>query len=294
MSLQRTATIVSSITAFLLLVIKFFVWIVSGSIAVLSSAIDSLLDLFVSLFNYFAIHNSEKKADSKFNYGRGKIEALASLIEWVIITLSWIYIFYEAVMKIINEETVSYLWSSIAIMLISVVLTWGLVYFLEYVAKKTNNLVIKSDALHYKTDLYSNAWILIWLAVIYFTWIYYIDSVIWIIVAIYIIYSAWELIQNWYLLLLDAAIDEDEVEKIIEIIKGQKMVTNFHELKTRQVWDIKHVEVHIVFNPEILLIDAHRIANHIENKIPKIDTNHEWDVLIHLDPYDDSPESEKI
>ena len=197
-------------------------------------------------------------------------------------------------MKIINEETVSYLWSSIAIMLISVVLTWGLVYFLEYVAKKTNNLVIKSDALHYKTDLYSNAWILIWLAVIYFTWIYYIDSVIWIIVAIYIIYSAWELIQNWYLLLLDAAIDEDEVEKIIEIIKGQKMVTNFHELKTRQVWDIKHVEVHIVFNPEILLIDAHRIANHIENKIPKIDTNHEWDVLIHLDPYDDSPESEKI
>jgi cation diffusion facilitator family transporter len=294
MSLQRTATVVSSITAFLLLVIKFFVWIVSGSIAVLSSAIDSLLDLFVSLFNYFAIHNSEKKADSKFNYGRWKIEALASLIEWVIITLSWIYIFYEAVMKIINEETVSYLWSSIAIMLISVVLTWGLVYFLEYVAKKTNNLVIKSDALHYKTDLYSNAWILIWLAVIYFTWIYYIDSVIWIIVAIYIIYSAWELIQNWYLLLLDAAIDEDEVEKIIEIIKGQKMVTNFHELKTRQVWDIKHVEVHIVFNPEILLIDAHRIANHIENKIPKIDTNHEWDVLIHLDPYDDSPESEKI
>jgi cation diffusion facilitator family transporter len=294
MSLQRTATVVSSITAFLLLVIKFFVWIVSGSIAVLSSAIDSLLDLFVSLFNYFAIHNSEKKADSKFNYGRWKIEALASLIEWVIITLSWIYIFYEAVMKIINEETVSYLWSSIAIMLISVVLTWGLVYFLEYVAKKTNNLVIKSDALHYKTDLYSNAWILIWLAVIYFTWIYYIDSVIWIIVAIYIIYSAWELIQNWYLLLLDAAIDEDEVEKIIEIIKGQKMVTNFHELKTRQVWDIKHVEVHIVFNPEILLIDAHRIANHIENKIPKIDINHEWDVLIHLDPYDDSPESEKI
>lgn len=69
-------------------------------------------------------------------------------------------------------------------------------------------MVIKSDALHYKTDLYSNAWILIWLAVIYFTWFFYIDAIIWIIVALYIIYSAWELIKKWYLLLLDAAIDE--------------------------------------------------------------------------------------
>jgi divalent metal cation (Fe/Co/Zn/Cd) transporter len=81
MSLQKTATIVASVTAFLLLVTKFFVGIISGSIAVLSSAIDSLLDLFVSLFNYFAVHSSEKDADKLFNYGRGKIEALASLLE---------------------------------------------------------------------------------------------------------------------------------------------------------------------------------------------------------------------
>ena len=65
------------------------------------------------------------------------------------------------------------------------------------------------------------------------------------------------------------------------------LFTNYHELRTRQVWDIKYVEVHLVFNPEILLIDAHRIANHVESKIPKIDTNHEWKVLIHLDPYND-------
>jgi len=162
MSLQKTATIVSSITAFLLLVIKFFVWIISGSIAVLSSAIDSLLDLFVSLFNYFAVSNAEKEADSKFNYGRGKIEALASLIEWLIITGSGFYIMYVSVIKLINNEQVNYLWTAVVVMLISVIVTGALVYYLEYVAKKTNNLVIKSDALHYKTDLYSNVWILIW------------------------------------------------------------------------------------------------------------------------------------
>jgi len=288
MTLQKTATIVSSITALLLLIIKFIVWIVSGSIAVLSSAIDSLLDLFVSLFNYFAVSNAEKKADNKFNYWRWKIEALASLIEWLIITASWFYIMYASVMKLITNEQVSYIWISVLIMLISVVITWILVYFLEYVAKETDNLVIKSDALHYKTDLYSNAWILLWLWIIYLTWFYQIDAILWIIISIYVIYSAWELISKWYLLLLDAAIDKSEVDQIIKILKTEKAITNFHELRTRQVGNKKYVEVHLVFNPEILLIDAHRIANHIEAKIPKINKKNKWKIMVHLDPYDDS------
>ena len=290
MSLQKTATVVSSITAFILLIIKFTVWIFSWSISVLSSAIDSLLDLCVSIFNYFAVHNAEKKADSKFNYGRWKIEALASLLEWLIITGSGFYIFYASVMKLIHNEEVSYLWISVVVMLISVVLTGGLVYFLEYVAKKTDNLVIKSDALHYKTDLYSNAWILVWLAVIYFTWFHQVDAILWMIIAIYIVYSAWELISEWFVLLLDWAIPDDEVEKIKEIIKKQKLVNNFHELRTRQVWWLKHVEVHLVFNPDIKLIDAHRIADHVEYSIPKINEKNKWKVMIHMDPYDDSYE----
>ncbi len=288
MSLQRTATIVSSFTAFLLLVIKFIVWIISWSIAVLSSAIDSLMDLFVSLFNYFAVKNAERDPDSKFNYGRGKIEAFASLLEWLIITFSWIYIFYEAVMKIIHKEEVSYLGISVAVMLVSVVLTGALVYFLEYVAKKTNNLVIKSDALHYKTDLYSNAWILIWLAIIYATWFFYIDAIIWIIISIYIVYSAWELIEKWFLLLMDVALEEDEVNQIIKIVKSHKPITSYHELRTRQVGNIKYVEIHLVFNPEILLVDAHRIWDHIEAHIADIDKKSDWKIMVHLDPYDDS------
>jgi len=289
MSLQKTATVVSSLVALLLLVIKFIVWIMSGSIAVLSSAIDSMLDLFVSVFNYFAIYNSEKKADSRFNYGRWKIEALASLFEWLVIIGSWLYILYESLKKFINNEKVEYIWESVWIMIVSVIITWTLVYYLQYVAKKTDNIVIKSDALHYKTDLYSNAWILIWLVIIYFTKFYIIDAIIGVLISIYIIYSAWELVHKWYMLLLDAALDEEEVQNIIKIINMQNKVSNFHELKTRQIGHIKYVEFHLVFNPEILLIDAHRIADHIEYSIPKIDNKYEWKVMIHLDPYDDSP-----
>ncbi len=288
MSLQRTATIVSSITAFLLVILKFFVWIFSWSIAVLSSAIDSMLDMFVSIFNYFAIHNSEKDPDNKFNYGRWKIEALASLFEWIIISLSGLYILYESISKIINDEKVSYLSVSLTVMVISLFITWALVVFLSYVAKKTDNLVIKADSLHYKTDLYSNAWILLWLALIYFTQIYYIDSIIWIIIALYIIYSASWLIKKWFLLLLDASLSRSEVKQIENIIKNQDKVKSFHELRTRQAWNNKFVEAHLVFDIDIKLLDAHKVSDIIELEISNIDKNYERVITMHLDPFDDS------
>lgn len=288
MSLQRTATIVSSITAFLLLIIKFFVWIFSWSIAVLSSAIDSMLDMFVSIFNYFAIHNSEKDPDKKFNYGRWKIEALASLFEWLIITFSGLYILYESIYKFINDEKVSYLWISIVVMLVSIVITWALVLFLDYVAKKTDNLVIQADSLHYKTDLYSNWAILLWLFLIYLTWIHYIDSLIWVAIAIYIIYSAYSLIKKWFLLLLDVSLSQKEVKKIEDIINDEEKVKSFHELRTRQSWNSKFVEAHLVFDIDMKLLEAHKISDMIELKISNINKDYERIITMHLDPFDDS------
>lgn len=288
MSLVKLATLISSITALLLLIIKLFTWIISWSIAVLSSAIDSLLDLAVSIFNYFAVKNAEKDTDSEFNYGRWKIEALASLFEWIIITLSWIYIFYASIIKLIDNEKISYLLPSIIVMSISVIITFLLVYFLEYVWKKTNNLVIKADSLHYKTDLYSNAWILLSLWIISYTWFYYIDGIVWIIISIYIIYSSYKLIKNGFLLLLDVSLPKKEVKKIIKIIKKEKIVNDYHFLRTRESWKFKFVDVHLVFNPTIKLINAHNVSDKIEEKIKKIDNTKIWIFNLHLDPYDDS------
>lgn len=288
MSLKKIATIISSLTAFLLLLIKLIVWLISWSIAVLSSAIDSLLDLFVSIFNYIAIKNSEKPQDKNFNYWRWKIEALAAFFEWVIISISWIYILYKSIFKLINKETIFFLWTSITIMIISFFITLILVIFLEFVAKKTNNLVIKSDALHYKTDLFTNAWILFALVIIKYTWFYYIDWIIWIVISIFIIYSAYEIIKKWFLLLLDISLDKKTVNKIIDIINKQKLVNAYHFLRTRESWNVKFVDVHLVFNKDIKLIDAHEASDKIEAEIVKLDKESNWIFNIHLDPIDDS------
>jgi len=288
MTLQKKATIISSLTASILIVIKLAIGIVSGSVAVLASAIDSILDLIVSAFNYFAISTAEEPADEQFNYGRGKVEALAAVIEGTVITMSGIFIFYEAIKKAYLGEIVSHLTPSIIVMVISLILTLTLVLFLNFVARKTDNMVIKADALHYKTDIYSNGIILLSLIIIHFTNFYLIDSIMGVLISIYIIYSAYEIIKNGVYMLLDASLDKQIVENIENIIKEEKIVNNFHFLKTRRSGNTNFVDVHLVFNTDISLLEAHRAADRVEDKIRELNKKDEWIINTHLDPYDDS------
>ncbi len=293
MTLQKKATIIASITSFVLIVIKTVIGIMSGSVAVLASAIDSILDLVISLFNVFAITKSEESADETFNYGKGKVEALAAVIEGTIIIMSGLYIFYAAIDKTINEKTTSYLDISIIVMLISITITALLVLFLNYVAKKTNSLVVKSDALHYKTDLLTNSAIIFSLIAVKFSGYEIIDAIVGAGIAIYIIYSAYMIIKEGVYMLLDGSLDEKTVKEIQNIIKNTDGLTSYHFLKTRRSGKVNFVDVHLVFHPEILLIDAHEVGDKVEEEIKKLDKNSQWVINIHLDPYDDSNTHDK-
>ena len=287
MTLRKKATVVSSSVAAVLTLIKLAIGIASGSVAVLASAVDSVLDMFVSIFNYFAISNSEKPADRTFNYGRGKIEALASVIEGTIITISGLFLLYQAIQKAINGQISEYLNISIYIMVISLVITIFLVTYLNYIAKKTNSMVIKADALHYKTDVFSNLAVLTSLLLVTFTGYEIIDVFVGGGIALYIIYSAYELILDGVLVLLDRSLNEELVSKIEEIIKTNEKVNAYHLLKTREAGHQTFVEVHLVFDCIITLMEAHKASDSIEYKIKKLDKQRDWIINIHMDPYDD-------
>ena len=288
MSPQKKATIISSSVAALLTIIKLAIGIASGSVAVMASAIDSTLDFFVSIFNYFAIKNSEKPADKIFNYGRGKIEALASVIEGTIISVSGLFLLYQAIKKAINNEVSSYVNISIVVMIVSIIITIALVTYLNKVARQTNSMVIKADALHYKTDVYSNAAVLISLILINLTGYEIIDIIIGGGISMYIIYSAYDLIKDGILVLLDKALDEDTVNKITSFINSEKEVNTYHLLKTREAGNQTFVDVHLVFDSVITLLAAHHASDNIEEQIRNIDKSKDWIINIHLDPYDDS------
>jgi len=288
MTLQKKATIIASATATLLVVMKLFIGILSGSVAVLASAIDSVLDLIVSAFNYFAISKAEQPADEKFNYGKGKIEALAGVIEGTVITISGLYILYEAISKVFKHTPINHLDVSIGVMLASLFITLALLAFLNYVVKKTGNKVVKADALHYKTDVLSNGAVLISLVVIHMTQWHLIDAIMGLLIAVYIIHSAYELIKDGVYILLDASLDESIVEQIKTIILEEKEISDFHYLKTRKSANTNFVDVHLVFSPGISLLRAHHAGDRIEDKIKALADNEIWVINAHLDPYDDS------
>lgn len=288
MRLEKKATLVSTSVASLLVIMKMSIGILSGSIAVLASAIDSLLDLIVSLFNYFALHNAEKDPDDNFNYGRSKIEPLAAVVEGVVISLSALFILYEALLKIAHPREMEYMSESIVVMLLSIIITSLLVLFLNSVAKKTGNMVIRADALHYKTDIFSNGSVLLALGLVSLTGEELIDPILGVGIGIYMIYSAMPIIKEGILMLLDAALSQEDIKKIIDIIESKKETTNYHNLQTRESGSHIFISVHVVFNVSISLYDAHLISDKLEIQLKGLFKNKKVHVLIHMDPYDDS------
>ena len=182
-----------------------------------------------------------------------------------------------------------YMSESIIVMIISIIITGILVAFLNYVANKTNNMVIRADALHYKTDLFSNGAVLVALVAVHYSGIQLIDPILGIAIAIYMIYSAFPIVKEGILMLLDVALEQEEVEKIKKIIEDEEAISTYHYLRTRESGSHIFISVHIVYeNTSISLYDAHLIADNIERKIKGLfEADKKVHILIHMDPYDD-------
>jgi len=294
MSPQKRATIIASTVAIILTIVKFTIGVTSGSVAVLASAIDSLLDTVISIFNFFAIKKSEEKATDNFQYGKGKVQAIAAVIEGTIITISGLYIIYEAIKKAVNGTETTLLNPAIIVMLFSIGVTFLLVEYLMGVARKTNNIVIKSDAIHYKTDLISNGVILLSLVLVYLTEWDIIDALFGLGIGVYIIYSAYEIIEEGIFILLDHALDKKVLIQIKEEIDKHPSVNSHHWLKTRTDGSNNFVEFHLVLEPDMSLLEAHNISDAIEKRISKLDPKRIWIITPHYDPYDDEETNNAI
>lgn len=293
-SIQKKATVVSSIVALILVTVKLVVGIVSGSVVVLASAIDSLLDMIVSIFNFFAISKSEEASNENYPYGKGKVQAIAAVIEGTVITLSGLYIIYIAVEKWLDDGVTTLLSPAIAMMCFSIVVTYLLVRYLLSIAKKTDNLVIKADALHYQTDLWSNSVVLLALVLVSISGFHWIDALFGIGIGIYIMYSAYGIIVEGIEVLLDKALSKEIVEQIDTILASHAEVTSYHWLKTRTDGTANFVEFHMVLRPKMLLLEAHRIADEVEDKIKALEPQRVWIITPHFDPYDDEAMNDAI
>lgn len=284
---KRHATAISLTTATLLAFTKVAVGLYTGSLMVISSAMDSFLDMASSLVNFYAVRKADLPPDDEHPYGHGKFEPLATLFQSLFILISGIFIVYRAVMMIINGEQLKNIEAGIGVMIFSTVATFLIVVMLRKVAVREKSSILKAEALHYETDLLSGVGIVAAIVIIHFTKLNLIDSVISILIAGYIIKSAVGLMLSVANELLDKEIDGEDKEKLLEILSGfDKYVFDFHQIRTRKAGGRIFIDMHVTMFSGVSLYEAHAFADIVEAKIKREFDN--ADILVHTEPCDSS------
>jgi ferrous-iron efflux pump FieF len=280
--LMRLATFASVSVASILIVAKVAAALMTGSVSMLSSLVDSLLDAFASLVNLFAVHHALQPADREHRFGHGKAEPLAGLAQAAFIAGSGVFIVFEAIQRLREGHVIENSNIGIGVMVVSIVLTLGLVLFQNFVVRRTQSTAIGADALHYRMDLLTNVSVIAALVAASEFGIEWIDSVVAIGIAVYIAISSWSVAQRSLDLLMDREFPEDERDLIKKIVLGHPEVRGMHDLRTRSSGVQPFVQFHLQLDPHLSLVRAHEIADEVEALI--VNEFKGAEVIIHQDP----------
>jgi cation diffusion facilitator family transporter len=274
-----------------LIVLKVVVGWLTGSISILAQAADSLFDLFAAIITFSAIRIAAKPADAEHPYGHGKVEDIAGAGQAILIFVAGGLVIFSAVRRIVEGSSIVIepAEAGIAVMVASILISIFLSRHLLSVSRSTGSVALEANARHIATDIYSASAVLAGLAIVRFTGLNIIDSVIAIGVAIYIVKVALDTIRKPISGLLDEKLPPSQEAVVEDIIKKHsREVSGFHALRTRRAGSQIYVDLHLVMAGEISLEQAHQICDQIEVEIES--TLHEASVIIHCEPCDNECE----
>jgi len=279
---MRQATYASVTVAATLIVAKLVIWDMSDSVALLSSLIDSSLDVMASLISLFAVRQALMPADKEHRFGHGKAESLAALGQSLFVGGSAVFLVFEAGGRVLRPPEVDNGIAAISVMVLSLVMTLVLVQFQRFVIKETGSMAIAADSLHYTADLLVNGGIIIGLiAVTAFGWTL-ADPLVALAVALYLIITAWRIALCAMDMLMDREFDDSAREEIHSIILSHPEVKSMHDLRTRSAGVHSFIQLHLELDGDLSLSEAHRISDEVEKLVSEKFENAE--ILIHEDP----------
>lgn len=269
----------------LLIVLKVIAGVLSGSVSIISEAIHSSMDLVASCVAYVSVLTSSKPADKEHPYGHGKIESISGIFEGLLIFVAAGMIIFEAVKKIVKPTEIDHAFLAITVMAIAAIVNFFVSRRLYKVSQEEDSMALEADALHLKTDVYTSLGVGIGILLIQLTGFTFLDSVVAILVALLIIKEAWELCYNAFGQLIDTKLtdhEEAELINVIERVKTDTGIVDFHKLKTRKSGNMKHIDFHITLEPNMTVEDAHKITGVLKKEINDFAKNTR--VSIHIDP----------
>jgi len=272
-----------------LIIFKVIVGWLTGSISVLAQAADSLLDLFAGIITFSAIRIAAKPPDAEHPYGHGKVEDIAGVVQGILIFIAGGLIIYSAIVRIIEGSSIELTEAGIVMMAVSIVVSIFLSRHLSRVSLRTGSIALEANARNIAADVYSAAAVLVGLAIVRFTGLNIIDSVIAIGVAIYILKIAVDTIRKPISGLLDETLPPSQQAVIEDCLrKHSREVSGFHALRTRRAGSRSYIDLHLVMARDISLERAHQICDRIEVEIQG--TLREASVTIHAEPCDNECE----
>jgi len=280
--LMRWATYASVSVATVLVISKFAAWLLTDSVSLLSTLIDSLLDAAASLINLLAVHHALQPADREHRFGHGKAEPLASLAQGAFIFGSAVFLLIEASERFIHPKALVNTEVGYGVMLFSIVLTVALVIFQRYVVRRSGSLAISADSLHYQTDVLINGSVILSLFLASEMRWPAADPLFAAGIAAYIIRTAWKIGHGAFNILMDRELPDEDRNQIIEIALAHEGVRGLHDLRTRSSGIQVFIQMHLEMDGEITLNEAHVIADAVELDLLQVFPNAE--VIVHEDP----------
>ncbi|MGA7982940.1 MAG: cation diffusion facilitator family transporter [Chromatiaceae bacterium] len=279
--LLRLATHASVATASVLILAKLGAWFLTGSVTVLASLVDSLMDAGASLVNLFAVRYSLMPADAEHRFGHGKAEALAGLGQATFIAGSAVFLVLQAVDRLFHPQPLAQIGVGLAVMAFAIIATIALLSVQHYVIRRTQSTAIRADALHYATDLATNTATVVALLLAQAGWPG-LDPLFALAIALYILYSAYCIGRDAVQLLMDRELPLDERTRIEAVARATPSVLGVHGLRTHQSGQTKVMQLHVELDDNLSLSEAHRVCLDVEDSLRQQFPIS--DIIIHQDP----------
>jgi ferrous-iron efflux pump FieF len=280
--LVRVATYAAVLAAASMIAAKAGAWSLTQSVSVLSSLVDSLLDVAASTVNLLAVRHALTPADHEHRFGHGKAEPLAGLAQSAFIAGSAALLLLEAVRRLSFPQPVANSTIGIAVIAFSMAVTFALVVFQRQVIKRTGSVAISADSLHYASDLVLNGSVI--LSLVLAGWLEWpiVDPLFGIAIGVYILWSAARIARLSLDLLMDRELSDDHRAKIRALALANPEVRSVQDLRTRSTGPHIFVQMNIQLDGSIPLVRAHEIAHAVEASIRAAYPNAE--VIIHQEP----------
>ncbi|MGA4711982.1 cation diffusion facilitator family transporter [Bacillus safensis] len=264
-------------------ILKIIVGLLTGSVAVLSEAIHSFLDLMASFIAFISVRISRKPADSKHPYGHGKVENISGTIETLLIFVAGIWIIYECVHKLMHPEPVKLPVLGIVVMLLGALINFVVSRIVNKEAERVHSVAMKSNALHLLTDVYTSLGVAFSLLLVALTDWYFLDPIIGMILALFIMREAFKLMKEAFPPLVDARLTPEEEQSIEAIIQGfSQEIIEYHDFRTRRSGAEEYIDFHLIVDGKTTIEDVHQLCDRIEEKI-QLEFPHAQ-IFIHVEP----------